>query len=50
MRWGRSIRWINALMMCGALVGCRSPKTIHYLGEADLQHYKDKVLAVEYSN
>lgn len=50
MRWGRSIRWINALMVCGALVGCRSPKTIHYLGEADLQHYKDKSLAVEYSN
>ncbi|MBC8114416.1 MAG: TolC family protein, partial [Candidatus Saccharimonas sp.] len=50
MRWGRSIRWINALMMCGALVGCRSAKTIHYLGEADLQHYKDKVLGVEYSN
>ena len=50
MRWGRSIRWINALMVCGALVGCRSPKTIHYLGEADLQHYKAKSLAVEYSN
>ena len=50
MRWGRSIRWINALMVCGVLVGCRSPKTIHYLGEADLQHYKDKTLAVEYSN
>ena len=50
MRWGRSIRWINALMVCGALVGCRSPKTIHYLGEADLRHYKDKTLAVEYSN
>ena len=50
MRWGRSIRWINALMVCGALIGCRSPKTIHYLGEADLQHYKDKTLAVEYAN
>lgn len=50
MRWGRSIRWINALMVCGALAGCRSPKTIHYLGEADLQHYKDKTLAVEYAN
>ena len=50
MRWGRSIRWINALMVCGALVGCRSPKTIHYLGEADLQHYKNKAQAVEYSN
>ena len=50
MRWGRSIRWINALMVCGALVGCRSPKTIHYLGEADLQHYKDKVTEVEYAN
>ncbi len=50
MRWGRSIRWINALMVCGALIGCRSPKTVHYLGEADLQHYKDKTLAVEYAN
>ena len=50
MRWGRSIRWINALMVCGALAGCRSPKTIHYLGEADLQYYKDKTTAVEYAN
>lgn len=50
MKWRRSIRWINALMICGALLGCRSPKTIHYLGDADLQYYKDKSLAVEYSN
>ena len=50
MRWSRSSRWINALMLCGAFVGCRSPETIHYLGEAELQHYKDKVMAVEYSN
>ncbi len=50
MRWDRSIRWINALLVCGAVIGCRSPREAHYLGEADLQHYKDKVLAVEYSN
>lgn len=50
MRWGRSIRWINALMVCGALVGCRSPKDVHYLGDADLQYYKDKVLEVDYAN
>ena len=50
MKWGRSIRWINALMVCGVLIGCRSPQSVHYFGEADLQHYKDKTLAVEYSN
>lgn len=49
------MRWINALMLGSALlstalVGCRAPREVYYLGEADLQHYKDKSLAVEYPN
>lgn len=50
MKWNRSIRWINALMVCAASIGCRSEKSIHYLGEADFQHYKDRALSIEYSN
>ncbi len=55
MKWCRSIRWINSLMLGSALlstvlVGCRAPREVYYLGEADLQHYKDKSLAVEYPN
>lgn len=48
MRWRRSIRWINALLLIGA-VGCRSGE-VRYFGDAELQHYRDRMLAVEYSN
>ena len=48
MRWRRSIRWINALLMIGA-VGCRSAQ-VTYFGDAELKHYRDKMLAVEYPN
>lgn len=48
MRWRRSIRWINALLLIGA-VGCRSAQ-VKYFGDAELQHYRDKMLAVEYPN
>lgn len=50
MRWTRSIRWINALLMCSAIVGCRNSKPVSYLGDADLNYYKDKTTAVEYAN
>jgi len=50
MRWRRSIRWINALLISASLVGCRNSKPVSYLGEADLQHYRDKTTAIEYSN
>ena len=50
MRWMRSIRWINALLMCGALFGCRNSRPVSYLGDADLQYYKDRSLAIEYAN
>ena len=55
MKWCRSIRWINALMLgsallTSALVGCRAPREVYYLGETDLQHYKNKSMAVEYPN
>jgi len=50
MRWRRSIRWINALLISSALLGCRSAKPVSYLGQADLQHYKDRTVAIEYPN
>ncbi len=50
MRWRRSIRWINALLITSALVGCRSAKPVSYLGDAQLQDYKNKTLAIEYPN
>lgn len=48
MRWRKSIRWMNAILMSAALVGCRTPKTLHYFGDADLGYYKDRAMAVEY--
>lgn len=50
MRWRRSIRWINALLMCGALAGCRNSKPVSYLGDADLNYYRDKTVGIEYAN
>src|SRR4051812_7776030 len=50
MRWRRSIRWINALLMCGVMAGCRNPKPVTYLGDADFQHYRDRTTAIEYPN
>lgn len=50
MRWRRSIRWINALLLCGAFVGCRNARPVSYFGESDLKHYRDKTTAIEYSN
>ncbi len=55
MRWTRSIRWINALLLGSALVGsnlagCRQAKPVSYLGDADLQHYRDRTTAIEYAN
>jgi outer membrane protein TolC len=50
MRWAKSIRWINALMVSGMMVGCHTPKQIHYLGERDLQYYRNNALEVDYPN
>ena len=50
MRWRRSIRWINALLITSALVGCRTAKPVSYLGDAQLQDYKNRTLAIEYPN
>lgn len=46
MRWRRSIRWMNAVLLCG-VVGCRAAE-VTYFGDAELQHYRDKMLAIEY--
>ena len=50
MRWRRSIRWINALLISSVLVGCRSARPVSYLGDAELQDYKDRTTAIEYPN
>lgn len=50
MRWRRSIRWINALLIGSALLGCRNSKPVSYLGDAELNYYRDKTAAIEYSN
>lgn len=50
MRWTRSIRWINALLVCSSLVSCRNAKPVSYLGDAEFTHYRDKMLAIEYPN
>lgn len=49
MRWRRSIRWIQSLLLLSA-VGCRTAQEVTYFGDAELQHYRDKMLAVEYPN
>ena len=48
MRWRRSIRWMQALLLCG-VVGCHS-REVKYFGDAELHYYRDKMLAVEYPN
>ncbi len=50
MRWRRSIRWINALLISSALVGCRTAKPVSYVGDAQLSYYKDRTTAIEYPN
>jgi outer membrane protein TolC len=50
MRWRRSIRWINALLVSSALVGCRSAKPVSYLGDAEIKDYIDRTTAIEYPN
>lgn len=50
MRWAKSIRWINALMLGGMVAGCHTPKQINYLGERDLQYYRNNALQVDYPN
>jgi outer membrane protein TolC len=50
MRWRRSIRWINALLISSALVGCRTAQPVSYLGDAQLQDYKNRTLGIEYPN
>lgn len=53
-RWFPSTRacrgWIAAACVAGQLVGCHSPKQIHYLGDADLKHYKQTATEIEYAH
>ena len=49
MRWRRSVSWLNAILLCGA-VSCRSAREVTYFGDAELTHYRDKMLQVEYPN
>jgi len=45
----RSTRLIWAVLLAGAVCGCYgSRKGLHYLGDADLQYYKDVATQIEY--
>lgn len=48
MKWRRTIRWLNAILTSSALLGCQGVRHLHYLGEADLQYYRDRALQVDY--
>lgn len=52
MKCWRSIHtiFVTGLTISTMLAGCRSPREIHYVGNADLQYYKGKALAIEYPN
>lgn len=50
MRWNRSIRWINALMMSTALAGCHTPKKLHYFGDGDYEGYRSVYQDISYPN
>lgn len=50
MRWDKSIRWLNAILISSSLVGCHTARTIHYFGDSELEYYRDKVLEVQYPN
>ncbi len=50
MRWRKSIQWMNAVLLGAVVVGCNSPKQIHYLGDADLNYYHNQALSVQYPN
>jgi outer membrane protein TolC len=50
MRWTRSIRWLNAVMMSGAMLGCQGASKLHYVGDADLNYYRNRAMDVSYAN
>ncbi|MBM4074784.1 MAG: TolC family protein, partial [Planctomycetes bacterium] len=45
-----SAKGMGALLVCGLMWGCRTPRDVHFLGDAELNYYKNKSLAVEYPN
>lgn len=48
---GRRLRVFVLMAWCGSgLIGCSQPKNRHYLGEAELQYYKDFSTSVDYPN
>ena len=45
----RPLRWASVVLSGGLLVGCStSEKKLSYVGETDLQHYKDVVTSIDY--
>jgi outer membrane protein TolC len=45
----RPWKWASLVLTGGLLVGCStSEKTLQYLGETELQHYKDVALTIDY--
>ncbi len=50
MRWSKSIRWINALLVGSSLVGCNASRERHYIGQAELDTYRTAYMGIEYSD
>lgn len=45
----RPWKWANVVLSGGLLIGCStSEKKLSYVGETDLQHYKDVVTSIDY--
>ena len=45
----RPWKWASVVLSSGLLVGCStSEKKLSYIGEADLEHYKDVVTSIDY--
>ncbi len=50
-RCSTSARWRSALAaacLFAQVAGCQSPRTVHYFGEAELQHYKQSATQIDF--
>ncbi len=45
----RPLKWASVVLSGGLLIGCStSEKKLSYVGDTDLQHYKDTVISIDY--
>lgn len=48
MQWRRVRTFVSTVLIGSLLCGCHGPKKLHYLGETELQYYKDAAQEVAY--